>query len=1570
MDPSVSPIKKLKSPETNLNAKTSITRKKSKRDDDPDWMPDSDLEEELAAMSGSPSYRVSRQKPMEVESEVKMSKPTRIAKLSPLRKKIPVREKVTITQPSSGIESPMSIPVTQTTMNTTEAAAELYQLRTRVSLTPDEQWRTLDARDRILRAWGGTGSRVKVGGATIGTCPDMCPEKELLHRQAEHQVLTLETVVDSDGQMDPWRAVKQYSRSSADQEMPLCYELRPASVLMRTCSYLLHEIVDTRRQVTLSDWFHFMWDRLRSIRKDITQQALCCGESIRLVEMCARFHAHCAARLADLEHTQFDQKLNTDNLTKCLQTLKHMYADVGPEEKPREAEFRGYIALLNLGDANFWWEIKQLPIEIQKSDAIVFAIKVFNAIDNNNYVRFFRLVNEKATYLQACILLRYFNDVRARALARIVKAYAPRGGSRFPAEDLMNALAFESVENMKSFINHYGLRFAKVDDMELTVILDRNQFIEDSDPYPTARAINLIESKRNSSVAVVIAGGTLPAPDYRTHKRYSSFNSDGRLKDAALVAEDLGYNTFNDSNRDIKALKTEIQRLSQGGRILGVIENKTNNTFSKPEIKVIQPKKSSNSMDSFGNKRTYLFQPAIPVAPMELLHKSSDKIMIVNDRSKFIFSKPQEPATFDLANSKTSSVFSTANADKGNIFTVPKLGTTNGNDIFGKSNVGIDNNFSVFKGHETNFVKPDSTGNIGNVFTKLDKDSGAQNPSSIFSSFNKKNSFDTQPVVNKPNNTESTFGQNTSNKLSPGSLFKSACNTVNGSEPKAYSIFHTKNKENSVAADIFKSVNKPQFSSVYDFDPYQQTEEQEENDIKQRVQEEFREQEQLRKEAERIEEQRKEELRRQEQLRKEEEMKRLEEKRLKDEERKNEELRKKIEEEKRITELKRKEEEEWRFRIKVDKEACELIEELVDEIKDQEVLSILREEFDSFQGMMTHAQNLSEEILRELCDEICRSEMMAEKYRSEKVMRKWFGIWKKQSMRNYKRRCFLENTPVWLADKTPVEEAALLRRTVEQSALKNMNAIHRGYRFTGELKQCPSPQPFNVMEIIKSPLLKRMKHINYPYEKCFFWKLTLVAPRTDKWMCKKINTVKWLLDAFCDNKKHDISDSLIHVQKYSWNNLIDFATSISLIWQKRNNVEAVEGTNGLLFYFTEFDKNYIETIKETVNHKYPYQIIPIAIILPKMNEDSMQKTIESTLSSLLSEKVISAFKIFNVESQNIANSMNSCTKSALKWIAKMYPLVPNLEVDMLKSLCQRYLGNEIWCMLKSNRDNRVNTILKDIKRLVKCYNIAVDKLIEVVTDERLFNYPPFPLEFKEFLDNISPYPKPYEFIPSSARNTENISAVRNMMIQLKLPDPRTDFKAIDVPTLQLQIRDYCKQIDWFNNSEEVVCKVVAVLPNEFSDLDMPCEEFSEYFANYNLVDILNIIVYEKINRLNTFDNRFVIYEPSVLQQYRNGHWLHEVDVIAGIKHRVIEYEDELDCYLEAKRRKIELDSMDYVLEDKDTTLVEESIKIHDESISKFIDCERAVKQLEEKLEEEKQKSIQLENMLRLALSDG
>jgi hypothetical protein len=125
-------------------------------------------------------------------------------------------------------------------------------------------------------------------------------------------------------------AVKQYSRSSADQETPMPHELRSEKGLKLTMLYLLHNIVgmcdDTK--TNLSDWFHFVWDRTRSIRKDITQQELCSSDAVELIEQCARFHIHCSARLISEDPSVFDHKINTENLTKCLQSLKYMYDDL------------------------------------------------------------------------------------------------------------------------------------------------------------------------------------------------------------------------------------------------------------------------------------------------------------------------------------------------------------------------------------------------------------------------------------------------------------------------------------------------------------------------------------------------------------------------------------------------------------------------------------------------------------------------------------------------------------------------------------------------------------------------------------------------------------------------------------------------------------------------------------------------------------------------------------------------------------------------------------------------------------------------------------------------------------------------------------------------------------------------------------------------------------------------------------------------------------------------------------------------------------------------------------------
>jgi hypothetical protein len=69
--------------------------------------------------------------------------------------------------------------------------------------------------------------------------------------------------------MDHALAVKQYSRSSAAQEEPLPHELRPPHVLRMTMDFLLAKVMDRcdNKDENLGDWYHFLWDRTRGIRK-------------------------------------------------------------------------------------------------------------------------------------------------------------------------------------------------------------------------------------------------------------------------------------------------------------------------------------------------------------------------------------------------------------------------------------------------------------------------------------------------------------------------------------------------------------------------------------------------------------------------------------------------------------------------------------------------------------------------------------------------------------------------------------------------------------------------------------------------------------------------------------------------------------------------------------------------------------------------------------------------------------------------------------------------------------------------------------------------------------------------------------------------------------------------------------------------------------------------------------------------------------------------------------------------------------------------------------------------------
>lgn len=437
---------------------------------------------------------------------------------------------------------------------------DLENMMRRPAHTSEEKFSVLDARDKLLRL---NRTQHKLSGATQGHCADMCPEKERVLREFQRQVAYYELQPGSDELICHERALKQYSRSSADQETPLPHELRNETALHMTMSYLMHEIMDISErqdpQSHMGDWFHFVWDRTRSIRKEITQQELCSLGAVKLVEQCARFHIHCAARLVDADPSVFDSKINAENLTKCLQTLKYMYHDLRIKGVPcpKEAEFRGYIVLLNLADANFLWDIGQLPAELQSCPEVRQAIQFYLALQDTNFVRFFQLLADKDTsYLSACILVNYFTRLRVLGLHRLIQAYrSPRKDevSSLPLSYIAELLSFASEQEAADFVQHYGLQINEAG----RVVLSRMHTVETEYKLPRQYEVSkwfsffcfinlifiihfqLVEVKRVKSVGEVVSGEPLPPRDlYLNHRPHNSFDDYGMLKSIAWTAKD------------------------------------------------------------------------------------------------------------------------------------------------------------------------------------------------------------------------------------------------------------------------------------------------------------------------------------------------------------------------------------------------------------------------------------------------------------------------------------------------------------------------------------------------------------------------------------------------------------------------------------------------------------------------------------------------------------------------------------------------------------------------------------------------------------------------------------------------------------------------------------------------------------------------------------------------------------------------------------------------------------------------------------------------------------------------
>lgn len=324
----------------------------------------------------------------------------------------------------------------------------------------------------------------------------MCPEKERWKRIAENDIDKLEKRN---------KRIILVKRYVWDQENyhPFSHELRPQSVLEFTLNYILYYCLDLCDH-TEHDKFYFLNDRTRSIRQDIEHQDLRSPGVAELIEKCTRFHIHSIYRFIADEAAAVLNEVNMENLSDCLQLLFRVYDDLYSLLSNRclnEAEFRAYRILLNLNEEKISSSVLLMHTNIQQSNEIEFALRVHISLTTSNYEKFFELLSN-STYMSACIMLRYFTQIRKDSLKLFI-SQPLIFSRRIKITELTKILAFEDIDQCKLFIDYCGLKFESDDN---AVYLNAADYKIPDMPFILNTRPSVVDNKRRTSVVEAVCG--------------------------------------------------------------------------------------------------------------------------------------------------------------------------------------------------------------------------------------------------------------------------------------------------------------------------------------------------------------------------------------------------------------------------------------------------------------------------------------------------------------------------------------------------------------------------------------------------------------------------------------------------------------------------------------------------------------------------------------------------------------------------------------------------------------------------------------------------------------------------------------------------------------------------------------------------------------------------------------------------------------------------------------------------------------------------------------------------------
>ncbi|XP_055938803.1 germinal-center associated nuclear protein-like [Argiope bruennichi] len=288
----------------------------------------------------------------------------------------------------------------------------------------------------------------------VGTCNEMCSEREIKWRERNGLLhyFEINSAVKPEIKADPTKVVKQFSRSAAGKQLLSPSDLRPSPVLLKTIDYLVEKIVP-RTDLPWVAIYDFVNDRIQAIRQDMTIQMIEDNNAVEILEKCVRFYITASYILCEEPSNKFDQHLNSQQLSICLERLFTLYHKF---KSKNMSEFIAIYFVENVAYSETYYRSVSVFSDYLKSYDVKICIQICTAYTNGNFIRFFKLVKKLPIIILLC-LFHLFSSIHISALETLNVAFSSNV-CNFPISTLCSWLSVTDKEHLLQLCQNCGIK--------------------------------------------------------------------------------------------------------------------------------------------------------------------------------------------------------------------------------------------------------------------------------------------------------------------------------------------------------------------------------------------------------------------------------------------------------------------------------------------------------------------------------------------------------------------------------------------------------------------------------------------------------------------------------------------------------------------------------------------------------------------------------------------------------------------------------------------------------------------------------------------------------------------------------------------------------------------------------------------------------------------------------------------------------------------------------------------------------------------------------------------------------